>query len=372
MPHGMCYAWKPEILWLHVFSDAAIAIAYFMIPIAIFYFTRLRRDMPFRGLLLMFTVFILACGLTHAFSIWTVWQGDYGTQGILKFITAIASIGTAVMLIPVTPKLLAMRSPQELAEANSALKVEMQNRQTHEAESQRLQQELAHAGRISTMGQMASGLAHELNQPLTTITQNADSVTILAERGATGDPMVLRLVKHIATEAHRAGDIIKALRGLVSKSDLERAPVDMEALVDQVVQLSVSEARDGNVALKVGCNVNQKVLGNRAQLGQVLVNLIRNAIESIVLNDSATREVVVTAKDEANGILVSVADTGAGFDKDLKLLEPFETTKSQGMGMGLYICNSIIESHKGTFDLRSNEGGGAVVTFKLPANKLKR
>lgn len=121
MPHGMCYQWQPTILTLHVVSDATIAVAYFAIAIILAWFVGRRPDLPFRGLFGMFALFIVSCGLTHAMAIWVVWHPDYWTDGALKAITATASIATALLLAPLVPQALALRSPRELEALNAEL-----------------------------------------------------------------------------------------------------------------------------------------------------------------------------------------------------------------------------------------------------------
>ena len=116
MPHGHCYLWRPEILWLHVISDFFIFLAYMAIPVVLLLFLRKRRNFPHRWIMLMFALFIVCCGLTHLASIWTVWRPDYGWEGILKAITAAISIATAVLLVPLVPKALQFLNRLETGE----------------------------------------------------------------------------------------------------------------------------------------------------------------------------------------------------------------------------------------------------------------
>src|SRR5690606_17299429 len=116
MPHGHCYLWDPGILWLHVFSDSSIALAYFSIPIALVAFVRKREDLSFNGIFLLFALFIFACGLTHLFGVWTVWNGTYRLEGIVKAITAFASVATAIVLWKALRTLLSIPSRSELEE----------------------------------------------------------------------------------------------------------------------------------------------------------------------------------------------------------------------------------------------------------------
>jgi hypothetical protein len=113
MPHGMCFLWEPDLVALHVVADALIACAYFSIPIFLIWVLKKRGDLPFSWLLGMFALFIVSCGMTHLMSIWVIWHPDYWTEGAIKWVTALASVGTAVMLIPLTPKILRIRSPEQ-------------------------------------------------------------------------------------------------------------------------------------------------------------------------------------------------------------------------------------------------------------------
>ncbi len=137
IPHGHCYLWQPQLLWLHVLSDAFIALAYYSIPLLLIYFIRQREDVPFKGIFILFSLFILSCGTTHAMSIWTLWNPDYWLSGLIKAITAIISIYTALALIPTLPQALALRSPIELAVANQKLQQEIIKRSE-------IEQQLAH------------------------------------------------------------------------------------------------------------------------------------------------------------------------------------------------------------------------------------
>ncbi len=121
MPHGHCYLWKPEIVWLHAISDGVIAISYYFIPMALLYFVRKRKDLPFHWMFLMFGIFILGCGTTHLMEIWTLWHGTYRLAGVIKAVTAVASVATAVAFVPLIPRAMALPSPSQLQEANAAL-----------------------------------------------------------------------------------------------------------------------------------------------------------------------------------------------------------------------------------------------------------
>jgi len=366
MPHGMCYVWRPDILGLHVASDALIALSYFSIPIALYYFLRNRPDVPFRAVIYMFSVFIFACGLTHLMGIWIVWNGHYGIQGILKAITALASIATAITLFPVIPKLLALRTPQELEESNHALQSEIETRKQEEVKAHELQNDLAHMGRLSTVGQMATGLAHELNQPLMAISQSADTALLAAQEVNTNDPDLVECLEDIQSETQRAGEIIRALRQLVSNETSTRSEVDIAELAEQVVKFVKPEGRSNNIIVSASTTGHVMPVINRIQIAQVLVNLVRNGIQAIADAGRLSGYVTVKTEQTDDRIRVTVEDNGPGIDSNVELFKPFTSSKADGMGMGLSISRTIIESHGGTLVAENMKGSGARFIFSLP------
>ncbi|WP_445638313.1 histidine kinase [Nostoc sp. DSM 114161] len=142
IPHGHCYLWKPGLVWLHIISDAIIALAYYSIPLALFYFVRKREDLPFSWIFLLFAAFIVFCGTTHIAEIWTLWHPTYWLSGILKATTAMVSLFTAIELVPLVPQALALPSPLQLKEANKALSAQIEERLAVENQLRRLQEEL--------------------------------------------------------------------------------------------------------------------------------------------------------------------------------------------------------------------------------------
>src|SRR6267154_5131483 len=132
MPHGVCFLWNPEIVWLHAISDSVITVSYYLIPLALFYFVRRPQDLPFHWMFLMFGLFILGCGTTHLMEVWTLWHGTYRLAGVIKAITAATSIVTAGLLVQLLPQALALPSPQQLREANEELEKEISYRRRAE------------------------------------------------------------------------------------------------------------------------------------------------------------------------------------------------------------------------------------------------
>lgn len=247
---------------------------------------------------------------------------------------------------------------------------DLTERQQTEARLQELQSELVHMSRLTAMGEMASALAHELNQPLSAIANYMKgSRRLLANRADETTALVSEALDKAADQALRAGEIIRRLRDFVARGESERRVEDVKKLVEEASALALVGAKDKGVRVRFSFAPGHDfVLADKVQIQQVLLNLMRNAIEA--MEDSPTRELVVaTAPAPGNLIEISVADTGAGIAPEIsaQLFQPFVTTKRTGMGVGLSISRTIIEAHGGSIAARPNAGGGTVFSFTLPA-----
>jgi two-component system, LuxR family, sensor kinase FixL len=242
--------------------------------------------------------------------------------------------------------------------------------QQTQARLQELQSELVHVSRLSAMGEMASALAHELNQPLAAISNYMKgSRRLLA--GST-DPNVSKIenaMDRAAEQALRAGQIIRRLRDFVARGESEKRVESLSKLIEEAGALGLAGAREQNVQLRFNLNPQADlVLADRVQIQQVLVNLFRNALEAMA--QSQRRELVATNGKVADDMIeIVVSDTGTGFQDDVlpNLFQTFFTTKETGMGVGLSISRSIIEAHGGRMWAENNAAGGATFRFTLPA-----
>lgn len=242
-------------------------------------------------------------------------------------------------------------------------------RKAEEHERQRML-ELAHVGRLSTMGEMATEIAHELNQPLTAIASYSDTCNRIMKLPTWNVDEVHEILGEISGQAHRAGEIIRRLRSFARKEDSQRASVDVNELVKDMVYLTEAEARwhDVTVLLELADRL-PSVVADRILIEQVMINLVRNAIDVLGSDQSVQKRVLVqTWVNDRNMVEVAVSDTGPGLSADAvkRVFEPFYTTKSSGMGMGLSISQSIIESHDGELWVTSQPGQGATFGFVLP------
>lgn len=236
-----------------------------------------------------------------------------------------------------------------------------------DAQIQKLNRDLSHLARGELLGQMAAGLAHELNQPLTAITQNADAALHTISEQKMPNNELAQILKELDQQAHRAADIIKALRGFARKGEEWKTPFNLAELLDQSLKLVQAEASEHGVTIDVYASENlPPVYGIRVQIAQVLVNLLRNAIEAMASSGQRNPNIVIMATDEADFVEVSVKDNGPGVDPDLGLFTQFETTKADGMGLGLSICRSIIEQGGGRIWYDAKNNTGARFCFTIP------
>jgi two-component system sensor kinase FixL len=238
-----------------------------------------------------------------------------------------------------------------------------------ELEAQRHHQELAHVMRLSTMGEMASGLAHELNQPLTAVVTYCAAAMAMLEREPVQTEPIAGVLEKATDQARRAGDIIRRLRGLVKKGDNQQESIELDRLITEAVAFLEWELRQSAVELDLrlnggGCRVHV----DPVQIEQVLINLIRNSLDSIRAGRVAVGRIVVeTAPTQRATLRLTVHDNGPGIDPYVvpRLFEPFLTTKKKGLGIGLSISHSIIEAHGGTLWGENHPAGGSVFGFEL-------
>ncbi|MCW5746197.1 MAG: PAS domain S-box protein [Alphaproteobacteria bacterium] len=235
-----------------------------------------------------------------------------------------------------------------------------------------LMTELAHVSRVNEIGQMGSTLAHELNQPLTAILAYLGAAQQLLESNA-GRDKVRSMIERAVNQAERAGAVIQKLREFLGKGRTVRHLESINKVVEEASALALIGAKQQGIRTRLELDPAAPMVAiDRVQIQQVLVNLIRNAVEA--MSESATRELGIRT-DAGDGVVtISVSDTGAGISSDVaaKLFEPFVSTKAQGMGIGLSICRSIVQSHGGDIQVRPGASdGGTTFFFTLPVDGPK-
>ncbi|RRN66250.1 PAS domain S-box protein [Caulobacter sp. 602-1] len=249
--------------------------------------------------------------------------------------------------------------------------------QETETRLQELQNELVHVSRLTAMGEMASTLAHELNQPLSAIANLLTGSRRLIDRGREADQAKVRdAIDRAAAQALRAGEVIHRMRDFVRRGASERADESLSKLIEEASALALIGERDRQVDVRLSLDpAADAVYADRVQVQQVLLNLIRNGIDAMQESGARRKALTITSAVTDQGwSQVSVADTGPGIAPEVleRLFQPFMTTKPQGMGVGLSISRSIIEAHGGRIWAEANPGGGALFRFTLPPADHKK
>ena len=251
-----------------------------------------------------------------------------------------------------------------------ALAIDITERKLAEERDQKHLAELAHVTRLGTMGEMVSGLAHELNQPLAAIVNFADACKqTLAKGGPMPVEKLENWVSNIGDQAYRSGQIIHRLRNLVKKTAPRRSTVDVNQLVNEVIDLLRTDTWMEEVQLNLILSPSiPRVVADRIQIQQVILNLVKNASEAFADQQDGSREVTLETSAIEGGVEFAVVDTGTGFavNNPEILFDAFFTTKPEGMGMGLTISRSIVEDHGGRLWATSNSDRGATFRFTLP------
>jgi signal transduction histidine kinase len=372
MPHGSCYTWDPYVIWLHVISDGIIALAYYSIPITLVYFVRRRRDLAFNWMFVSFAIFILACGTTHVMEIWSIWHPVYWLSGFVKVITALASITTAIALVPLVPVALVIPGPDELTRTNNALQRAMEEHKQTAERLQRLNEELHRkAAELEQANQeleaFSSSVSHDLRAPLRHIDGFVD--LLRQDSGAALGSSSQLYLGIISSSAKRMGTLIDDLLvfSRMGRQEMQDVPVNMNLLVSEVIEEMSPEI--GQRQIEWSISRLPIVSGDRSLLKQVWANLISNAVKYSRHRDPA--QITITAKEDESEYWFSIQDNGAGFDMRYadKLFGIFQRLHQpeefEGTGIGLANVRRIVARHGGMTWGEGRVDEGATFCFTL-------
>lgn len=246
---------------------------------------------------------------------------------------------------------------------------DLTEQQRAELRMQEMQSELVHFSRLSAVGTMASALAHELNQPLTAVANYLEASRDLLDSPAPETREILReALSEAATQAVRAGEIVRKLRSYVSRGEVDARPVHLEQVLADAIALSKTSRERADIPVTVQQDTSiGRVMADPIQIQQVVINLIRNAMDAMADLDDAHIEIRAMPEDDPGFISIEVCDNGPGLSAEMKetIFKPFATTKAHGMGLGLSICQTIVEAHGGTIRAVSSPQGGTCFRFTL-------
>jgi len=250
--------------------------------------------------------------------------------------------------------------------------IDITPRKLAEAEALQQRDELSHLSRVALMGEMSASIAHELNQPLAGILSNAAAGQRFIDRGNVDQKEIHELLGDIISDGRRASGVVRGIRGMVKKEQVERRSVNLNKVVIDAVRMVSGDALLRSCQVETSLDANLRTVeADPVQLQQVLLNLVINAFDAMRDTPISKRKVViVTHSNGDDTICMSVRDHGVGISAEMQdcLFNPFFTTKNDGLGMGLAIARSILESHGGTIAVKNADGGGARFEIVLPAN----
>ena len=378
MPHGHCYLWRPDVVWLHVTADALIAAAYFVIPALLIHLVRRRGDLSFNWMFWMFSAFILLCGTTHLFSIVTLWSPIYRLEGLLKLATGVVSVATAIALIPLIPKLVSIPSSSQLATANDALAEQIRVNQRAHADLQLLNSELEHRVAERTaelqrsnqdLAQFAYVASHDLQEPLRMVS----TYTFLLKKryGPKLDEEAQTFIGFAADGAARMSQLITDLLAYAqidNRDSSQMKEVDASVSLNSALTTLRLTIEQQHAEIEVGALPTVRADGS--QLSLIFQNLIGNSLK---YRKEERPHVRIWAEqiEDGKSWKFYVSDNGIGFDMRFKdrLFKMFQRLDHErpGTGIGLAICKKIIQRHGGSVDVDSQLGVGTTFFFTLPA-----
>jgi len=374
MPHGMCYEWNPAVIWLHVLSDGFIALAYYSIPLTLIYFVRKRKDMVFDWVFVCFAVFIMSCGATHIMEIVNIWYPTYWLSGIIKALTALASVITAVLLIKIMPRALALPSPQQMRKSNEALQSEIEERKKAAAKIESLNQELVlQSSRLESANKelesFSYSVSHDLRAPLRAMLGFTNA---LREDYAKDLPeQAKNYTIRIGRAAERLDRLISDLLAYsrITTQDMRTETVDLDKLVrDAIKEYPDLQSQSNHITIEGRL---PKVLGHESGLTQVVTNLLGNSIKFVKPGEAP--KIIIRAESTAKAGLTRIwfEDKGIGISPHnyARIFKIFEQLNSQslydGTGIGLAVVKKTIERMNGKVGVESEEGQGSRFWIEL-------
>lgn len=367
MPHGHCYLWKPELVWLHFWSDLLIGLSYVAISLMLLYLVRRARgDIPFHGMFIAFGTFIVACGATHFMEVWTIWNPSYWLSAWVKVVTAVASVATALALPPLIPVALNLVREARVSEER---RLELE---TAHSELRGLYSRLKEFDELKT--RFFANVSHELRTPLALIQGPVER--LLEGPLGTGQERELQVVaRNARTLRSRVDDLLDVARLEAGKLEMHSAPVDLAGLVRVSADHFESLARERNIEYRLETPERLGVLVDAEKVQRVLLNLLSNAFKYAPSSGIVSCRMEVRAQSgDVVHARITVGDSGPGIPAELReqVFERFaqgdrpSTSLFGGTGLGLAISREFVEAHGGSLSVERASEGGALLVVDLP------
>jgi signal transduction histidine kinase len=361
MPHGHCYLWKPGLVWLHVVSDFSIGIAYVSITLMLLYIVKRIRALPFSWVFIAFGVFIVTCGFTHFLDVWTVWTPVYWFDGVMRALTALASVATALVLLPLLPKAIALGEAAALARERGVA-LESANKELGELYAKTKELE-----RLKT--QLFANVSHELRTPLALIMGPTEKLLATPELAAHRQDLEViarsarMLLKHV-------NDLLDVSKLEAGRMTVDWTAIDLAQLVRRAASCFDALAAERAIAFSVETPESLPAQLDGDQVERVLINVISNAFK---FTPGGGRVRVALAASGGRAA-IAVADSGPGVlpDERAVIFERFRqgdggsTRQHGGTGLGLAIAKDLVELHQGSIAVDGAPEGGARFTVELP------
>ena len=366
-PHGYCLYWDPVLVGAHVVSDTVTAISYFTIPIALIRLVGGRRDIKFGWIFYLFATFILACGLTHVMMIWNLWHGDYGIEALVKIVMASASLGTAIVLWPMIPHLIAIPSTQHLKDLNE--KLELSNKelataliklQSETEEKERAQAILIQSQKMEAVGQLTGGIAHDFNNLLMGISGNFELIK--------NNPGSERISKWVGTgidAVARAAHLTAQLLTFSRVQKLQLKEIHLQPLLSNLMEM-ITRTIGPDVRVMLKSQDDVVIKADPIQLELAILNLSLNARDAM----SGGGNITISTNVINGAVEIDVTDTGSGIPEELvsRVFEPFFTTKDigKGTGLGLSMVYGVASQSGGDVYIKKTSPKGTTITISMP------
>jgi signal transduction histidine kinase len=313
---------------------------------------------------LLFCLFIWACGTSHLMATWVIWNPNYLAQGLIKLVTMIVSVCTAILLWRIIPEALKFPTPNELRVSNKKFRLVMEDRIKVEQKLRTSKEMLFHAEKLTSIGRLTGSIAHEFNNPLQGV---KNVISILSDMPLSTEEKKLAVIGK--KECDRMALMIKGLADFYKPTTSNFSSVDINnCLEDILILLNKSLKERGIKVIKEFSEINYHIKGVEDQIKQIFLNIIQNSADSI----SGEGQIILNTQRLNSYIEIKFTDTGSGISKEDqdKIFEPFYTTKGekQGTGLGLSITYGIVLDHGGDIAVKSKVGYGTTFSIKLPIN----